>query len=188
MECRMPGFPGHHQSGSLLKLIVWTIWTFVRKVMSLLLNMLSKFLIAFLPRSKSLLISWLKSPSAMIFRAEENKVCHCFHCFPIYLPWSDGTGCHDLRFLMLWQWQQAHACILRKLTEDFMLKLKRKCLLVTQCVQLFVTPWTVAQQALLSVGFSRQEYWRGLPFPSPRDLPTRNRTRVSCIAGGFFTN
>ena len=31
----------------------------------------------------------------------ENKVCHCFHCFPIYFPWSDGTGCHDLSFWML---------------------------------------------------------------------------------------
>jgi len=34
-----------------------------------------------------------------------------------------------------------------------------------------VTPWTVAYQALLSMGFSRQEYWSGLPFPSPGDLP-----------------
>ena len=33
------------------------------------------------------------------FGAQENKVCHCFHCFAIYLPWSDRTGCHDLRFL-----------------------------------------------------------------------------------------
>ena len=33
------------------------------------------------------------------FRAPLNKVCHCFHCFPIYLPWSDGTGCHVLCFL-----------------------------------------------------------------------------------------
>ena len=38
-------------------------------------------------------------------------------------------------------------------------------------VRLFVTPWTVAHQALLSMGFSRQEYWSGLPFPSPEDLP-----------------
>ena len=38
-------------------------------------------------------------------------------------------------------------------------------------VQLFATPWTVARQALLSMGFSRQEYWSGLPFPSPGDLP-----------------
>ena len=33
------------------------------------------------------------------FGAQENKVCHCFHCFPICLPWSDGTGCHHLHFL-----------------------------------------------------------------------------------------
>ena len=39
------------------------------------------------------------------------------------------------------------------------------------CVRLFVTPWTVACQAPLSMGFSRQEYWSGLPFPSPGDLP-----------------
>ena len=38
-------------------------------------------------------------------------------------------------------------------------------------VQLFETPWTVARQARLSVGFSRQEYWSGLPFPPPGDLP-----------------
>ena len=38
-------------------------------------------------------------------------------------------------------------------------------------VRCFATPWTVAYQALLSVGFSRQEYWSGLPFPSPGDLP-----------------
>ena len=39
------------------------------------------------------------------------------------------------------------------------------------CVQLFVTPWTVAYQGPPSMGFSRQEYWSGLPFPSPGDLP-----------------
>ena len=39
------------------------------------------------------------------------------------------------------------------------------------CVWLFVTPWTVARQAPLFMGFSRQEYWSGLPFPSPGDLP-----------------
>ena len=38
-------------------------------------------------------------------------------------------------------------------------------------VRLFATPWTVAHQAPRSVGFSRQEYWNGLPFPSPGDLP-----------------
>ena len=39
------------------------------------------------------------------------------------------------------------------------------------CVPFLGTPWTVAYQAPLSMGFSRQEYWSGLPFPSPRDLP-----------------
>ena len=73
--------------------------TFVGKVMSLLFNMLSRLVITFLQRSKHLLISWLWSPSAVILEPPQNIVFHCFHCFPIYLPWSDGTRCHDLRFL-----------------------------------------------------------------------------------------
>ena len=79
------------------KTIALTRWTFVGRVMSLLLNRLSRLVITFLPRIKRLLISWLQSPSAMIL--EPPKISHCFHCFPIYLPWSDGTRCHDLHFL-----------------------------------------------------------------------------------------
>ena len=60
--------------------------TFVSKVMPLLFYMLSRLVITFLPRSKRLLISWLQSPSAVIFGALQNNMCHCFHCFPIYLP------------------------------------------------------------------------------------------------------
>ena len=75
-----------------------TVWTFVGKVMSLLSNLLSTFVIAFLPRSKGLLISWLQSPFTVILESKK-IVCHCFHCFLIYLPWSDGTGCHGLHFL-----------------------------------------------------------------------------------------
>ena len=76
------------------KTIALTTWAFVGKVMCLLLNMLSRLLITFLPRSKHLLISWLQSPSAVIW-SPKNKVSHCFHCchcfhcfhcFPIYLP------------------------------------------------------------------------------------------------------
>ena len=78
------------------KTIALTRWTFVGKAMTLLFNMLSRFGIAFLPRSKHLLISWLHSSSAVILELSENKICHCF---PIYLPWSDGTRCHDLSFL-----------------------------------------------------------------------------------------
>ena len=56
------------------KTIALTRWTFVGKVMSLLFNMLSRLVITFLPRSKHLLISWLQSPSAVIFGAPKNKV------------------------------------------------------------------------------------------------------------------
>ena len=59
---------------------------FVSKVMSLLFNMLSRLVIAFLPRIKRLVISWLQLPSAVIFGGCENKVCYCFHCLSIYLP------------------------------------------------------------------------------------------------------
>ena len=62
------------------KTIALTRRTFVGKVMSLVFNMLSRLVIAFLPRSKRLLISWLQSTSAVIFGAPQNKVCHCFHC------------------------------------------------------------------------------------------------------------
>ena len=80
------------------KTIALTRWTFVGKVTSLLFNMLSRLVITFLPRSKCLLISWLQSLPAVILEPKK-IVCHCFHCFPICLSWSDGTRCHDLCFL-----------------------------------------------------------------------------------------
>ena len=86
------------------KTIALTRQTFVGKVTSLLFNMLSRLVITFLPRSKRLLISWPQSPSAVILEPRK-IVCHCFHCFLIYFPWSDGTRCHDLSFLK-WVWSQ----------------------------------------------------------------------------------
>ena len=83
------------------KTIALTRQTFVGKVMSLFFNMLSRLFITFLPRSKHLLISWLQSPSAVILGHKKNKVWHCFHCFPIYFPWSDVTRRHDLSFLKI---------------------------------------------------------------------------------------
>ena len=60
--------------------------------------------------------------------------------------------------------------------------------LVAKSSLTFATPWTVACQAPLSMGFSRQKYWSGLPFPSPADLPDPGtELQVSCIAGRFFT-
>ena len=55
------------------------------------------------------------------------------------------------------------------------------------CVQLFSAPWTVAHQAPLFMGFPRQEYQCGLPFPSPMDLPDPGIKPISpALAGGFF--
>ena len=57
-------------------------------------------------------------------------------------------------------------------------------------VQLFATPWTVAHQAPLPMGFSRQEHWSGLPFPSPGDLPDPGIEHASlslAVASRFFT-
>ena len=96
------------------KTIALTRRTFVGKVMSLLVNMPSRLVITFLPKSKRLLISWLQSPSAVILEPSGIAVVQ----------------------------SRSH-------------------------VQLFATPWTVAYQASPSMGFSRQEYWSGLPFPSP---------------------
>ena len=67
------------------KTIALTRQTFVVKVMSLLFNVLSGLVRAFLSRSKHLLISWLQLPSAVIFGAQENKICPYFHFFPFYL-------------------------------------------------------------------------------------------------------
>ena len=80
------------------KTIALTRWTFVGKVMSLLFNILSRLVITFLPRSKRLLISWLQSPPAVILEPKMIKSASV-HCFPFYVPWSDGTRCHDLSFL-----------------------------------------------------------------------------------------
>ena len=56
-----------------------------------------RLVISFIPRSNCLLISWLQWFWSDL---EPPKIkCHCFHCFPIYLPWNDGTGSHDLNFL-----------------------------------------------------------------------------------------
>ena len=101
-----PRFESINSYGSVLtsihdycKIITLTVQNFVGKVISLPFNILSRFVIVFLPRSNHLLISWVHSPSAVILEPKKYKVSHCFHCFSIYLQWSDGTKFHDLSFL-----------------------------------------------------------------------------------------
>ena len=137
------------------------------------------------------------------------------HCTSLVLPASDfssyGKNSSDIN-----TWRLMQVFCYRCMISHF------------SCVLLFVTPWTVACQAPLSMAFSRQEYWSGLPCPPPGDLlypgiesktpslqvdsyhlshkgsprilewvaypysrgPSwpRNQTRVSCIAGRFFTS
>ena len=81
-------------TGKIRKTIDLTIWTSVSKAISLLFNMLSRFIIAFLPKNKHLLISWLHSPSTMIL--EPKKIKSWFLFFPLlfamkwwyWMPWS----------------------------------------------------------------------------------------------------
>ena len=80
------------------KTIALNIWTFVGKVMSLFFNILSRFVIAFLPRRKCLLISWLQSLSAGILEPPKRKSV-TVSTFPPYLVWSDRTKCHNCSFL-----------------------------------------------------------------------------------------
>ena len=80
------------------KTIALTRRTFVGKMMSMLFNMLYRFVIAFLPRSKRLLISWLQLPSTMILEPKKIK-SHTVSIFSfIYLSYSNGTRCRDLSF------------------------------------------------------------------------------------------
>ena len=85
-----------HPTLTTEKIIALTIWTFVGKVKSLLFTTLSRFVIVFLARIDAVTIH-------SDFEAQENKVCHCFHCFP-YLSWCDGTGCLDFSFLNVECW------------------------------------------------------------------------------------
>ena len=71
------------------KTITLTRWTFVSKVMSLLFNMLSRFVIAILPRSKRLLISWLQSPSAVILEQKKIKSVTVSTVSPFPMKWWD---------------------------------------------------------------------------------------------------
>ena len=89
----------HIHTWLLKKNIALIIQTFVGKVMPLLLNVLSRLIIAFLPRSKCLLISWLQSLSSVILEPKKVKFVTVSIFSPIYLPWSNGTRWPDLHFL-----------------------------------------------------------------------------------------
>ena len=90
-----------HPYMTIKKTLALTRWTFVSNVMSLLLNTLFRLVIPFFLKGQASL-NWMAAITICIdFGAQENKVCHCFHCFPICFPWSDGNGCRALSFLYI---------------------------------------------------------------------------------------
>ena len=138
------------------KTIALTMPTFVSKIMSLLFHTLSGFVIAFLPRSKCLLISWLQSPSAVILEPKKRK--------SVIVSLVSLSICHEVigpDAVILVFWMLSHSVVSSSLWP----------------------PWTVARQAPLSREFSRQEYWSGVAVPSSGGSSwSRVRTWVSCVS------
>ena len=140
------------------KTIALTIWTFVSKLMSLLFNMLSRFVRALLLMSKHLLILWLQSPSAVIFMIAAKSLQSCpTLCDPIdgSPPGSLIPGILQARTL---EW------VAFSFSNAWKWKVKVKSL---SRAQPSATPWTAAYQAPPSMWFPRQEYWSGVPLRSP---------------------
>ena len=143
------------------KTIAFSRWISVGKAIYLLFNMLLyRLVIAFFPRRKRLLISWFWWPSAVILlllcHFSQVRLCvtpvrpHRRQPTRLCRPWDSlgkntGVGCH---FLL--------QCMKVKSESE-----------VASRVRLFKTPWTAAHPAPLSMGFSRQENWGGVPLPSP---------------------
>ena len=87
------------------KTIALTIHAFVVKVMSLLFNMLSRLVISFSSKEQLSFNFMAAVTTCSDFGVPQNKASHCFHCFPIYLPLTEGTRCHDLSFLIIREMQ-----------------------------------------------------------------------------------
>ena len=122
----------------------------------------------------------------------------CFHCWNtgskawvlsrgLRKPWGVGRGSNSqglnmylLKPFLFWR------LILESFCSQILTKDSFAFVLVAKLCPAFATPCTIAHQAPLSVGFPRQEYWSGLPFPSPRDLP-HPRIKPKTPASEFFT-
>ena len=144
------------------------------------------------------------------FEAQKNKVWHCFYCFPIYFPWRDGPDAIILVFWMLSfkyiqklvddtsSWEKENHWVASStplspnkenvgIKRTFYPDVEHACMPVAR----HLNPWTVAHQAPLSMGFSRQEYCSGWSYPPPGDLPHPGIEPTSLIfpalAGVFIT-
>ena len=151
------------------KTIALTRRTFVGKVMSLLLNMLSMFVITFLPRSKR-----LNFMAAVTICSDFAAAAKLLQSCPTLCDPTDGSppgsaipGILQARTL---EW------VAISFSNAWKWKVKVKSL---SHVRLFMTPWTAAYEAPPSMGFSRQEYWSGLPLPEPPKIKSVTVSTVS---------
>ena len=144
--------------------------------MSLLFNMLSRFLILFLPRRKCLLISWLQLPSSVTLEPKKIKSVTVSIVSPSICHEVMGPDVKILVFSML------------SFKPDFSLSSMLLLLLSRfSRVQLCGTPWTGAYQAPPSMGYSRQEYGSGVPLPSPLSSILLRKLKLSfCYCVWFF--
>ena len=92
----------HIHTWLLEKPLTLTRWNFVSKVTSMLFNVLFRMVIAFFSKEQASFHSMAAVTFCSDFGTPKNNVCHCFHCSPIYLPWSDRTRCHALSFWMFY--------------------------------------------------------------------------------------
>ena len=146
------------------KTIALTRWTFVSKVMSLFFNKLARLVITFLPRSKQ---KWISSYITQSSPNRINAAAKLLQSCPTLCDLIDGSppgspvpGILQARTL---EW------VAISFSNAWKWKVKVKLL---SRVQHSATPWTAAYQAPLSMGFSRQEYWSGVPLPSPFPILT----------------
>ena len=147
---------------------------------------LSRFVVAFLPRSNRLLISWLQSPSAVILEPKKIKsvtvsifpllfamkwwgwmwMCLIHICQPLPKHWSLENWRKYFRFEPCWE-----TLFYRMTIEHGVPRVTCKWYSLIAELIIHATPWTVGHQAPLCMGFPRQEYWSRLPFPSLGNLP-----------------
>ena len=168
------------------KTIALTRWTFVGKVMSLLFIMLSRFVTAFLPKSKRLLISWLQSPSAVILEPPKLK--------SVTVSTVSPSICHevmgpDAMILVFWMLSFKPTFSLSSFTfiKRFFSSSSLSPIRVVSSAYLRATPWTVAHQAPLPMGILQARILAWVAMPSSRgSSQPRDGSQVFHSAGRFF--
>ena len=158
------------------KIINLTIRTFVSKVMSLIFNILSRFVTAFLPRRKRLLMSWLQSPSTVILEPKERKFANASTFSPSICYEAMEL---DIMILVFWMVSFKSAFWL-----SFFTFINRFFVKVAQSYPTLCDPTDYTVHGILQV---RILEWVAFPFSRGSSQP-RDQTQVSCIAGEFFTS